>query len=430
MLRTMLYKAPKSSPKRVPDVATAVSRQWNGKVGKSNVALFRHWAEHSEWVAGAINIRRSQVSSAEWGIEPYDNTRPYSKRLAKAIYEFIANPNPATDGFRGFIEPVVEDILVLDAGSIELVRNLRGQLMQMWPVNGGEVRVNAMWDGNPDEPRYYWFPEGVMEQRASWLNDDFIYMVSRPRTYSPVGLSNLETLKLTIEAELYGHEYNRRQVAGAAPDGVMNLGEGVTRDQVREFQAFFESEVAGKGAIGFIGGTKGADWINFRNTNREMQFLEWQTYLVRKIAVVFGLSPQDLGITFDVNRSTAETQLQISEDRGLRPLMTMIQDYITQEVVWDKSFGGRDNNLAFRFTALNLKETTAKANINSLALAGVPWKTVNEARLEDGREPLPDAQYDQLMMVTPTGAVSLDQIPSAREVHEASMKPAPSGAKE
>lgn len=426
----MLYKSPKSSPKRVPDVATAVTRQWNGKVGKSNVQLFRHWAEHSEWVAGAINIRRSQVSSAEWGIEPYDNMKPYSKRLAKRIYDFVSQPNPAVDGFRGFIEPVVEDILTLDAGSIELVRNLRGDLVEMWGVDGGEIRVNAMWDGNPDEPRYYWYPAGVLEQRASWLNNDFVYMISRPRTYSPVGLSNLETLKLTIEAELYGHEYNRRQVAGAAPDGVMNLGEGVTKDQVREFQAFFENEVAGKGAIGFIGGSKGADWIHFRQNNREMQFLEWQTYLVRKIAVVFGLAPQDLGITFDVNRSTAEVQLQTSEDRGLRPLMTMLQDYITQEIVWDGSFGGRDNNLAFRFTALNLKETTAKAGINQLALAGVPWKTVNEARLEDGREPLPEEQYDGLMMVTPTGAVSLDQIPSAREVHEASQQPAPSGAKE
>ena len=430
-LRAMIYKSPKASPKRVPDTAVAMTRQWNGKVGKSDVQLFRHWAEHSEWVAGAINIRRSQISSAEWSIEPFDNTKPYSKRLAKRIYDLLQRPNPAVDGFRGFIEPVVEDILTLDAGSIELVRSLRGDLAELWAVDGGEVRVNAMWDGNPDEPRYYWYPTGVSQQMASWLNDDFIYMVSRPRTYSPVGLSNLETLKLTIEAELYGHEYNRRQVQGAAPDGVMDLGEGITRDQVREFQAFFESEVAGKGAIGFIGGTKGAQWIPFRQNNREMQFLEWQTYLVRKIAVVFGLSPQDLGITFDVNRSTAEVQLQTSEDRGLRPLMQMIQDYITNEVVWDTSFGGSANNLAFKFTALNLKETTAKAKINQLALAGVPWKTVNEARLEDGREPLTEAQYDQLMMVVPTGAVSLDDIPSAREVHEASKPvPAPAGPRD
>lgn len=426
----MIYKSPKASPKRVPDTAVAMTRQWNGKVGKSDVALFRHWAEHSEWVAGAINIRRSQISSAEWGIVPYDNTKPHSKRLSKRIYELLNKPNPAVDGFRGLIEPVVEDILTLDAGSIELVRNLRDDVVELWPVDGGEIRVNALWDGNPNEPRYYWYPTGVSQQMASWENNDFIYMISRPRSYSPVGLSNLETLKLTIEAELYGHEYNRRQVEGAAPDGVLNLGEGVTRDQVREFQAFFESEVAGKGALGFIGGTKGADWIPFRQNNREMQFLEWQIYLVRKIAVVFGLSPQDLGVTFDVNRSTAETQLQISEDRGLRPLMSLIQDYLTQEVVWDPTFGGSDNNLAFRFTALNLKETTAKANINKMALSGVPWKTVNEARIEDGREPLADDQYDNLMMVTPTGAVSLDQIPSAREVHEAANQPAPAGPSE
>lgn len=422
-VRAMLYKSPKSSPKRIPDTAVAVTRQWNGKVGKSDVALFRHWAEHSEWVAGAINIRRSQISSAEWGIVPFDNTKPYSKRLAKNIYGRLNRPNPAVDGFRGLIEPVVEDILTLDAGCIEKVRTLRGDLAELWPVDGGEIRVNALWDGDPNEPRYFWYPSTVNQQVASWVNDDFIYMISRPRSYSPVGLSNLETLKLTIEAELYGHEYNRRQVEGAAPDGVMNLGEGVTRDQVREFQAFFESEVAGKGAVGFIGGTKGAEWINFRQSNRDMQFLEWQIYLVRKIAVVFGLSPQDLGVTFDVNRSTAEIQLQVSEDRGLRPLMALIQDYLTQEIVWDSAYGGPENNLAFRFTALNLKETTAKAQINKLALAGVPWKTVNEARIEDGREPLPEDQYDGLMMVVPTGAVSLEDIPSAREVHEANKRP-------
>jgi phage portal protein BeeE len=295
-----------SSPKRLPASAAPMATvSWNdkGRVGKSNVSLFRHWAEHSEWVRGAINIRRSQVSSAEWEIVPFDQTRPYSKRQQRALQEFFHTPNPRNDSFRTFIEPIVEDLMVLDAGCIEKVRTLRGDLVELWPVDGGQIRVNAFWDGDPEEPRYFWYPD--YKERAAWKNDEFIYMISNPRSYTPVGLSSLETLRLTIESELYGHEYNRRQVAGAAPDGVMDLGEGITRDQVREFRSFFESEVAGKGAIGFVGGTKGAKWIPFRGSNRDMQFLEWQVYLVRKIAVVFGLSPQDLGVTFDVNRSTA-----------------------------------------------------------------------------------------------------------------------------
>ena len=154
-----------------------------------------------------------------------------------------------------------------------------------------------------------------------------------------------------------------------------------------------------------------------------MQFLEWQIYLVRKIAAVFGLTPQDLGVTFDVNRSTSEIQQENTEDRGLRPLLALVQEYLTREIVWDPAFGGIDNNLAFRFTRLNIKETTSKAQINKLALAGVPWKSVNEARVEEGREPW-GPEFDEPMMVTPTGAVRLTDLPTARELVDQTNPPA------
>ena len=141
---------------------------------------------------------------------------------------------------------------------------------------------------------------------------------------------------------------------------------------------------------------------------------------------MFGLSPQDLGVTFDINRATSEVQQEQTEDRGLRPLLALIQDYLTREVVWDERFGGPDNNLAFRFTRLNLKESLSRAQMYKLGLAGVSWMTINEARMADGRQPLDGDQYDQLMVITPTGAVRLDDVPSAREVLDAKSKPADS----
>lgn len=289
-----------------------------------------------------------------------------------------------------------------------------GEMVNLWPVDAALMRVSTTWDGsNPEEPRYYFYPDGY-KPTASFRNEDFVYMIQHRQTSTPVGLPALETLRMTIEAELQAHEYNRRQVAGAAPDGVMNLGEGFSRDQVQSFRSFFESEVAGRGAIGFIGGTKSPSWIPFRGNNREMQFLEWQIYLVRKIAVVFGLTPQDLGVTYDVNKSTSESQIQISEDRGLRPLMAKVQDYLTEEIVWDPSFGGPKNNLAFRFTALNLKESTAKAAINHQALAGLPWRFINESRLDEGREPIPELD-GKLVVMTPQGALDISDVPTVRE---------------
>ncbi len=414
-----LIRAPRTSPKAVPQGTATVMHTWDGKVGKADARMYRHWSIHSEWIRGAVNIRRSQVSSAEWDIVPFNKNRPVSTRLQKEVRQFFQRPNPANDSFRSFIEPIVEDIIVLDAGVVEKVRSLTGDLVELWPVDGATIKVNANWDGNPDEPRYFWYPD--YKERAQFKTSDMIYMMANRRSNSPVGLSALETLKNTIEAEIMGHTYNTRQVAGAAPDGLLDLGEGMTEPDVRKYRAYFESEVAGRGSIGFIGGSKGAQWIPFRKDNREMQFLEWQIYLVRKMCVVMGLTPQDLGLTFDINKSTSEVQIQISEDRGLRPLMTLLQDYLTQEVIWDDAFGGVENNLCFRFTALNLKESSAKAVINEKALAGVPWRYINEARLEEGREPIPGME-GKLIMETPLGAVDISDVPTVREIVELQAK--------
>jgi len=419
-LSSLTTRAAKTSPVRAAAASgtASVTAAYDGKVRVPDSAVLRHWARNSEWIRGAIGIRKSQVSGAEWDIVPLDKTKRYPARMQTELRDRLRTPNPANDSWRSFIEPIIEDLLTLDAGCIEKERTFGGGIAGLWPVDGAKIKVNALWDGSdPDQPRYFWYPDGWREA-AQFKTTDFIYMMQNRRTDAPIGFSPLATLRATIEAEMQAHEYNRRQVAGAAPDGVLNLGEGMTETQAKQFASYFESEVAGRGAIGFLAGVKNPGWIPFRENNREMQFLEWQIYLVRKICVVMGLTPQDLGVTFDVNRSTAETQIQISEDRGLRPLMTLIQEYITEEIVWDEAFGGPDNNLAFRFTALNLKESTAKAAIYEKALAGVPWRFVNEARIDEGREPIPEME-GKLIMSTPTGAVNIMDIPTVREVMEA-----------
>jgi HK97 family phage portal protein len=427
----------RTSPKEVPQNSTAsvISNQGGsytmgdrGRVGRPRAKLYRRWAEGSEWVRAAIDVRKTQVSQSEWDIQKFDPTGPDpSDRLMKEIKDKFRQPSLTVDSFRSFIEPIIEDILVLDAGVIEKERTLRGDLVFLHPVDGATIRVNAYWDGSdPDEPRYYWYPD--MYERDRFKNADMVYMMENPATYRVVGLSKLEVLKNTIDAELNGHAYNNRQVTNAAPDGMLDLGEGARGDQVEAFKAYWQGEVAGRGAMAFVGGTKNAKFIPFRSTNRDMQFLEWQMYLTRKICAVFGLTAMDLGLGADVNRATADVQSEQTEDRGLRPLLGLIQNYLTREIVWDSTYGGQDNNLCFKFTRLNLKESLTRAQVNQRALAGVSWKTQNEARREDGLEPLTGGPYDSLMVITPTGAVTLDEVPSAMEVLQASKaKSEPSG---
>jgi HK97 family phage portal protein len=416
----------------VPDPGTAATVTANalgdrGRVGKEHAPRYRAWAERSEWIRAAINVRKSQISQSDWEIVKFDpdGPEPDQQTLLELKAQFN-QPNPAQDSWRSFIEPIVEDILVLDAGVIEKERTLGRRLIGLWPVDGAKIKVNAYWAGDPEEARYYFYRQ-PLDTPIAFLNEDMIYMMESPATYRKVGLSKLETLQMAIESELSGHMYNHRQVTNAAPDGMLDLGQGARPDQVNAFKRYWEAEVAGRGAMAFIGGTKDAKFIPFRGDNREMQFMEWQMYLVRKICAVFGLSPQDIAITGDVNRATADIQAEQTEDRGLRPLLGLIQEYLTREVVWDPTYGGSANNLAFRFTRLNLKESLTRAQINERALARISWKTPNEARRQDGLPPLDGDQYDSLIALSSIGPVSLADVPTAREVMEAKKptKPEP-----
>ena len=175
--------------------------------------------------------------------------------------------------------------------------------------------------------------------------------------------------------------------------------------------------------------------------------MQWQVYLLRKIAAVFGIAPQDLGITFDVNRANAQTQQELSEDRGLKPLLRLIEEQLNTKVIADFArtkakqmhaageidmqtlrmavalthINPRDHadiftklhsanilNLAFKFRVRSAKSTRDQAEYNKSALAGFPYRTVNEVRAEDGFDPVEGG--DTIMVMTPVGAIPLDMI--------------------
>lgn len=416
------FLQPKTSPARVPDIAVGNLGDIGGLGGfamvTQNAALVRPGGSSTwramaatPWVFSAIKKRKDQIASAEWDIVPFDNTKRFPARQRDALRDLFNQPSLKLDSFQSFATTVIDDILTLDSGCVEKVRYPNGDIAELWPVRGEWIAVDERWDGSdPDQPRYFFVPDGTV--RAAFRNDDMVYMIANQRANSAVGLSPMQVLQTIIESELQALEYNRRQVMGAAPDGVLNIGESANPEDVQKAQSKFQAEIFGQGAMAVIGGYKSPTWMPFRGSNRDMQFREWEDLLIRCIAITLGLAPMDLGITFDVNRSTAESQSDQRNDSGLKPLMSMFQNYLTREVVWDRSFGGRANNLAFKFADLTLDETLAKATINKTALGSVGWKSINEARHDSGRAPLGDPAVDEnvfnhVLTNTPKGMLDL-----------------------
>lgn len=415
------FTARRSTVERGPGtMATASGIDALRRAKPGSAATYRNWSIHGELVRAAFDVKLGQLARAEWDIVPFDNSaRKPDKGTVSRMREILSQPNPGETSTGSFLTAVGEDILCLDAGAFEFERTLRGDIVWLWPTDGGAIQIDRLWQGDPKMPRFYYCPEPTVA--VPLYNFDLGYIKMHSRSYSPLGIPPLETLKMTIDAELQGSMYNHRQVTQAAPDGIMDLGENARPDQVEGFKSLWDNLIAGKSMMAFWGGTKSAKFIPFKRTNHEMQFMEWQMYCVRKLCAVLQISPQDLGFTFDINKSTSETQQDQTDERGTFPFLGAVQDAMTSQFCWDPSFGGRNNNIAFRFRGISERATAGKAATHKLTLAGMPSQTINEARRDMGYPPIGDPNdennpFNQLMANTPLGLVLLDKIPSAYDV--------------
>lgn len=286
-------------------------------------------------------------------------------------------------------------------------------------------------------------------------------MMSNPSSHRVVGLSPLETLRETIDAEIAAARYNKSQVIQSPPSGIIDLGEDATPENIDQFEAYWRAEIAGYKATAVVGGTKNMKFVPFGQSNRDMQFLQWQTYLIRKIAAVFAMSPQDLGILFDVNRANAQAQAELSEDRGLRPLISLIEAHFNREVVGEfarmkakqsywrgeishqafrLSLGlswldpatprvqvlykqlveANPINLFFKFRIPSGRSAGQRASIHKVELGGMPYTTINEVRDEELKDPVEGG--NEIIVPTPLGPIRLSTI-------QGSTLPSPAEAK-
>ena len=379
---------------------------------RRSVMQLRKWSRSNPWIRAAINLRRTQVSRAKWDIVTLDGdeVRGTTRKITQ-IKDLLRTPNRRMDSWRSLIEPVVEDILVLDQGAIEVIPSRGGAIgiegakpvAELIAKDGGAIAFNNDWTGENDtDPRYYEVDQTGRTVRK-YKNHELICFISNPVTYSPIGLSPLEVLADTIEADLTAAAYNAKAVSAAAPPGVLHLGEGIRADQVDAFKAYWDTEISGRSQIAITGGGKGVQWIPLASSNRDMQFMEWQIYLARKICAVFAVQPQDIGITMDVNRASADVGAAFTQDVGIAPLLDLISEYMTREIVWRY-----DRNLRFVYTEVGRESQASMSDYYKAALSGLPWLKLNEALQERGHEGI-GTMGDDIFIPSPKGYIPLSR---------------------
>lgn len=412
------------SPKTKPSYATGpmgkfrVQSQVQGFDPRRGAAMMRNFSRNNKWVRLAINYRRQQISKAQWKLVRIDDPKATpDDAVVKRVRELFRFVNPKRESFKTLLDMVIDDILVLDAGCIEKEKNFGGQIVAMYGVDGSTIIPDPGWDGSdPNATRYYQIING--REVAQLRNDQLVYMMGVPTTYSPIGWSVVETLMRAIEADLYGDDYDFRMLKQTAPAGILSLGPGVTADTVTAFRTYYEEEIAGSQDVAIFGGGEpgagaGVSWEPFGRSARDNQRAEYRDFVIKAIAAVFQVDKGLFNITESVNRSTSRTQ-QERTDEGLEGLADLLEEYISREIIAEI-----DDRHGFKFDGLSDRDEAKQAEIDS-TLVGSGILTVNEIRAQRGLDPV---EWGDAPFLPTVGPVS-PEVPEEQQPEDDANPPA------
>lgn len=386
-----------ASAGRATDVATAAARTITAGQYQLGIANYvtdakklRNWAETCPPVRNAIKVRKERLVTAEWDIVAVDPEKPRNEALRLQLIDLFSRPNPQNDSFRATLGMIVEDICVLDEGVLEKELAVNGQVLALWPIDANKLGFNSRWNGEPDDYRYVYKPSAY-GPAIGIRNDEMIVMQETQVTYRLTGLSPVQWLAKTIESCYVSEEFQLSAARNIPPSGIMFVPGASDQKQINQLKTRYETEVAGKKAVFFVGFNSDEDgkpsFVPFMHNAQTGQWESWQGFLWRTVAIAFGLSPLDLGMERDVNRNTGETMQQNTADTGLIPLLKHIKGYFDREVI--ATFpGAATANLQFMFLALSATDAQAAADLSGKLTANTPQITINEARHLNGYEPI------------------------------------------
>ena len=374
----------------------------------------------------AIETRKDQLSRMSWSIKSRDSeAKDKNDPRVKALTAFFQRPD-GEHGWQDWLRPILEDLFVIDAPALYLRRDRGGRLVELVQLDGATIKpIIDDWGRTPRPysiggvdtypPAYQQILKGL--PAVDYSTRDLLYRPRNRRIHTPYGFSAVEQIVTTVNIAL------RRQLStlsyfteGNIPDAIAQLPKEWSPDQIVSFQqhwdAYFSGDLGRRRRVKFVPGA-GANFIHeTRPADLKGDFDEW---LAKLVCFAFSISPQAL--TKQMNRASADTQKQLSEEEGLEPILLWIKALIDDVIAYE--FGASD--LAFTWDNDDEADETAQLAV----LSGYVSKaimTVNEARDRLGLDPLPDPEASQGMIITASGAVPLGSFAQQQEQTAANAK--------
>lgn len=314
-----------------------------------------------------------------------------TKKHMEAIWEFTIKNNEVDDSFNTIRKKVTRDVLKYDAGSFEIIKNSNVSknevAIEIAALPGNTIKLNVDKKGRfRDEKSAYVQIEGVNKKVAVFAVNELAYLVMNPQSDKVYGLSPLESLVQTVNADLYAAEYNSDFFYNNATPRfavlMEQVGQGQGNAALRRFRQWWDQELKGNPHRPIVIGSEHGN-IKFEKvglSNEEMQFQDYSRWLLQKIMAVYKMQPIALGlIDTNMGKLNSAEQVRLFKQDAIKPLLTLFAEKINNKIIFNNDgYGFKDVYLDFD---LDLADKYDQAKWHQLYLqSGV--LTINEIRTQ------------------------------------------------
>jgi len=337
----------------------------------------------NEWVRACIDkITKSATNSNLYatGVDE-ENITPQTQERIDLINALLEDPNTGLESWKDIRKEYLRDVLIYDAGALEIVYDQNRVPAELYSLPGEKIRLNVDEHGTfKNEEQAYIITGGSLNGKTvpdvAIPRDEMIYLVNNPKSASVYGLSPLESLYQTVASDLFATKYNSDFFKNNGEASGILGAEGLTMEDLKRFRTYWKQEIAGKNhKMAIVNGK--ISWTPMNMTNRDMQFLEYQRWLLCKIMTVYGMQPIVLGVIDPTTgKLNSEEQLKSYREETVKPLLEM-ECYQLTKVLVQQAFGFNDVKITYE--PIDIVNELVNSQI-AVQLVGAGILTPNEAR--------------------------------------------------
>lgn len=399
-------------------------RKGTGKGGYRNNNKLLKSASENIIVNAIITTRANQVSAFaqparlnpngigfEVALKDFENQDNQEIKKAdlkriKEIEDFLDNlgkEKRADRNFRSWAKQVVRDTLIYDQTNSEIVYDKDKKPVSFRAIDASTVFYASERNGQPvkDGKNTIKYVQVVDESHAVGFREgELTFNMMNPRTdiYAyHYGVSPLEISLNEVRYHEITEDFNAKYFAqGGTTMGILNIKTGgqQTTSALDDFRRDWANNFGGVNGAWKVPVIASEDvkYINMNQSSKDMEFEKWLNYLINVLSANFQIDSAEInfpnrgGATGSKGNSLQEASkaegAQLSQDKGLRPLLEFIEDVINLNIM-PRFYDGK---YIFRFKGDGVAREMQL--INKIKEEVTTYKTLNEVRAENGLPPI------------------------------------------